>query len=206
LFRAIAGFIGLSDHLVSTKRLKVIIHEWLGIDRIEEAKVPFAAVATDALTGDIVVMTEGDIASALLATAAIPGIFPPVYREGRWLVDGSLSAGCPAGEALDLGADEVYAFLTTTAPRRKPPRGAVAAAMNTVSLMTSKLQIARLESAEATAAKRGGAVYFVPSPHPEAPSPFDFEHGSNLAASGYARAAEWVRQLAFGSAPADQPR
>jgi hypothetical protein len=114
-----------------------------------------------------------------------------------------LSAGCPASEALDLGADEVYAFLTTTAPRRKPPRGAVAAAMSTVSLMTSKLQIARLESAEATAAQRGGAVYFVPSPFPEAPSPFDFDHGETLAASGYARAAEWVQQLAFGTAPAD---
>jgi NTE family protein len=96
LSRAIMGFLGLRDHLVTTKRLKVIIHEWLGIERIEEATVPFAAVATDALSGDIVVMGEGDVASALLATAAIPGIFPPVFREGRWLVDGSLSAGCPA--------------------------------------------------------------------------------------------------------------
>jgi hypothetical protein len=122
------------------------------------------------------------------------------------LVDGSLSAGCPASEALDLGADEVYAFLTTTAPRRKPPRGAVAAAMNTVSLMTSKLQISRLESAEATAAQRSGAVYFVPSAFPEAPSPFDFDQGATLAASGYASAVEWVQQLAFGPAPADQPR
>jgi NTE family protein len=206
LIRAITGFVGLRDHFVSTKRLKVIIHEWLGIDRIEEAEVPFAAVATDALTGDIVVMREGDVASALLATAAIPGIFPPVYREGRWLVDGSLSAGCPATEALDLGADEVYAFHTTTAPRRKPPRGAVAAAMSSVSLLTSKLQISRLESAEANAAKRGGAVYFVPSAFPEAPSPFDFNQGAALAASGYARAAEWVQQLPFASTRADQPR
>ena len=206
VLRAVAGFVGLRDHLVTTKRLKVIIQEWLGIERIEEAKVPFAAVATDALNGDIVVMTEGDVASALLATAAIPGIFPPVNRQGRWLVDGSLSAGCPATEALDLGADEVFAFLTTTAPRRKPPRGAVAAAMNSVSLLTSKLQVTRLESAEATAAHRGGAVYFVPSPYPEAPSPFDFSQGATLAASGHARAAEWVRQLAFGSAPIDQTR
>jgi NTE family protein len=192
LSRAIAGFIGLRDHLVTTRRLKMIIHEWLGIERIEEATVPFAAVATDALTGEIVLMTQGDVASALLATAAIPGVFPPVLREGRWLVDGSLSAGCPATEALDLGADEVFAFLTTTAPRRRPPRGAVAAAMSSVSLLTSKLQVSRLESAHAAAAERGGAVHFVPSPYPEAPSPFDFNQGARLAASGYARAKEWV--------------
>jgi hypothetical protein len=77
--------------------------------------------------------------------------------------------------------------------------------MSTVSLMTSKLQIARLETAEATAAQRGGAVYFVPSPFPEAPSPFDFDQGASLAASGYACATEWVQQLAPGFAPADQP-
>jgi hypothetical protein len=77
--------------------------------------------------------------------------------------------------------------------------------MSTVSLMTSKLQIARLENAETTAAQRGGAVYFVPSAFPEAPSPFDFDQGATLAASGYACATDWVRQLAFGPAPADQP-
>ena len=153
LSRAIAGFIGLRDHLVTTKKLKAIIHEWLGIERIEESKIPFAAVATDALSGEIVMMTQGEVASALLASAAIPGIFPPVRRDGRWLVDGSLSAGCPAMEALELGADEVFAFLTTTAPRRKPPRGAVAAAMNSVSLLTSKLQVSRLESAETLASR-----------------------------------------------------
>jgi NTE family protein len=206
LSRAITGFIGLRDHLVSTKRLKTIIHEWLGIDRIEEAKIPFAAVATDALSGEIVIMSEGDVASALLATAAIPGIFPPVYREGRWLVDGSLSAGCPASEALDLGADEVFAFLTTTAPRRKPPRGAVAAAMSSVSLLTSKLQMSRLESARATAIEGGGDVHFVPSPFPEAPSPFDFDQGAALAASGYACASEWVSELARETTRADAQR
>ncbi len=148
-------------------------------------------------------MTHGDVASALLATAAIPGVFPPVLRDGRWLVDGSLSAGCPATEALDLGADEVFAFLTTTAPRRKPPRGAVAAAMSSVSLLTSKLQVSRLESARATALARGGDVHFVPSPFPEAPSPFDFSQGAALAASGYARATEWVGQLAIDTIPVD---
>lgn len=192
LTRAIAGFIGLRDHLVTTKRLEQVIHEWLGIERIEEASIPFAAVATDALTGEIVVMTSGDVASALLASSAIPGIFPPVRRDDRWLVDGSLSAGCPAAEALDLGADVVYAFMTTTAPRRRPPRGAVAAAMNSVSLLTAKMQASRLDEAARTAAVRGGAVHRVPSPYPEAPSPFDFSQGAALSSAGYRCAGAWL--------------
>ena len=192
LSRAIVGFLGMRDHLVATKRLQQVIRDWLGIGRIEEATLPFAAVATDALTGEIVVMTTGDVASALLASAAIPGIFPPVLREGRWLVDGSLSAGCPALEAIGLGADDVYAFMTTTSPRRRPPRGAVAAAMSSVSLLTSKLQSTRLETAEHTAAERGGAVHRVPSPLPEAPSPFDFQHGGQLASLAYRRTVAWL--------------
>jgi NTE family protein len=192
LSRAIVGFLGMRDHLVATKRLEQIIRKWLGIWRIEEATLPLAVVATDALSGDIVVMTSGDIASALLASAAIPGIFAPVYREGRWLVDGSLSAGCPALEAIDLGGDEVYAFMTTTSPRRRPPRGAVAAAMSSVSLLTSKLQASRLEAAERSAVGRAGAVHRVPSPLPEAPSPFDFQHGGQLAAAAYRRTVAWL--------------
>jgi NTE family protein len=202
---AIAGFVGLRDHLVATKRLEQIIRDWLGIARIEEATLPFAAVATDALTGEIVVMQRGDVVSALLASAAIPGIFAPVQREDRWLVDGSLSAGCPALEAIGLGADEVFAFMTTTAPRRRPPRGAVAAAMNSVALLTSKLQASRLETAERTAAERGGAVHEVPSPFPEAPSPFDFEHGGQLAGAAYRRTVAWLADR-DGDAPSATAR
>jgi NTE family protein len=194
--RAIAGFLGLRDHLVTTKRLEAIIHEWLGIERIEEAALPFVAVATDALTGEVVVMSRGEIASALLASAAIPGIFPPVWREGRWLVDGSLSAGCPAAEALELGADVVYAFMTTTAPRRRPPRGAVAAAMSSVSFLTAKMQASRLDEAARNAEARGGAVHHVPSPFPEAPSPFDFAQGAALSSAGYRCAVEWLGERA----------
>jgi NTE family protein len=203
LSRAIVGFLGLRDHLVATRRLKQIIREWLGIERIEDAPVAFAAVATDALTGDIVVMRDGEVSSALMASSAIPGIFPPVQRGGRWLVDGSLSAGCPAAEALSLGADEVYAFMTTTAARPRPPRGAVAAAMSSVSLLTSKLQASRLDAAQETAAERGGAVHMVPSPLPDPPSPFDFQQGASLAASGYRRARAWLEERIADRTPAD---
>jgi NTE family protein len=203
LSRAIVGFLGLRDHLVATRRLKQIIQEWLGIERIEEAPIVFAAVATDALTGDIVMMRGGEVSSALLASTAIPGVFPPVQREGRWLVDGSLSAGCPAAEALSLGADEVYAFMTTTAPRRRPPRGAVAAAMSSVSLLTSKLQASRLETAERTATERGGALHMVPSPFPDPSSPFDFQQGAKLAAAAYRCTHAWLEERVSTRTPAD---
>ena len=192
LSRVLTGFVGLRDHLVATKRLRALIELWLGIERIEDATLPMAAVATDALSGEPVVITSGDIVSALLASSAIPGIFPPVHREGRWLVDGSLAANCPVNEALDLGADNVYVLTTATTPRDRPPRGAVAMAMNSVSLVTAKMQRSQLEEARRKAAAKGGAVWVVPSPEPEAPSPFDFRRSKALARAAYGRANAWV--------------
>jgi NTE family protein len=190
--RVLSGFLGFRDNLVATRRLRDLIKLWLGIERIEEAPIPFAALATDALTGEGVLMAEGDVATALLASSAIPGIFAPVRYEDRWLVDGSLASGCPAIEALELGADEVYVLTTATAPRRRPPRGAVAMAMNSVSLVTAKLQRDQLELARQRARARGGDVWVVPSPEPEAPSPFDFGQGASLAAVAYRSARVWL--------------
>jgi NTE family protein len=190
--RVLAGFLGLRDHLVTTRRLRDLIKLWLGIERIEDASLPFAALAADALTGERVLMARGDVATAMLASSAIPGIFAPVRREDRWLIDGSLSASSPAMEALELGADEIYVVTTATAPRLRPPRGAVAMAMNSVSLVTARMQRDQLEMAERRARERGGAVWIVPSPGLDPPSPFDFGQGASLAAAAYRSAREWM--------------
>ena len=189
---ALAGFLGMRDHLVSTTRLRHLIRRWLPVERIEDAPVPFAAVATDALNGEAVVLHHGDVVDALTASSAIPGLFPPVPVGGRWLVDGSLAAGWPVTEALELGADTVYLLTTATAPARRPPRGAVAMAMNSVSLVTARLQHERLGAAERQAAAKGGLVVVVPSPAPEAPSTFDFARGHLLASAAYRHVQQWL--------------
>ena len=144
---AFMGFFGLRNHLVSAAQLRRLFAKWIPITRFEEAAVPFGAVATDVLSGEPVVLSTGDIGDALAASSAIPGLFPPVSVEGRWLIDGSLSSNQPVLEAQDLGADETYLISTVTAARNAPPRGAVAIAMNSVSLLTS--QVARLQLGEA---------------------------------------------------------
>jgi NTE family protein len=201
--RVLTGFLGLRDHLVTTRRLRDLIRLWLGIERIEEAPLPFAALATDALTGERVLMAHGDVATALLASSAIPGIFAPVRYGERWLIDGSLSPSSPAMEALELGADEIYVLSTATAPRVRPPRGAVAMAMNSVSLVTARMHRDQLDLAEQRARAQGGAVWIVPSPGLDAPSPFDFGRGASLTAAAYRSAREWVqaRQNAITPGP-----
>ncbi len=194
LSRALRGFLGLRDHLVRSHRLEALVRQWLPFERIEEAEVPFAVMATDVLTGESVLLRRGDVVASLLASSAIPGIFPPVRLGERWLVDGSLSAGCPIAEAFELGATDVYVVTTGTAPRSRPPRGAVAMAMHSVSLATVRLQRVQFEEAVRVAAARGGTIRVVPSAKPDAPSPFNFGGGRALAAMAYGSARWWIEQ------------
>ncbi len=70
----------------------------------EQLEVPFVAVATDFWTGAVAELDSGDLRSALLASSAIPGVFPWVERGGRRLVDGMLVANVPVTVALGRGA------------------------------------------------------------------------------------------------------
>lgn len=70
----------------------------------EELAVPFVAIATDFTTGALAELDSGALRSALLASSAIPGIYPWVERDGRRLVDGGLVANVPIATALRRGA------------------------------------------------------------------------------------------------------
>jgi NTE family protein len=91
--------------------------------RIEELTVPFTAVAMDLVTGAQALLDHGDLESALLASTAIPGILPPVDREGRTLVDGGVIAYVPVRAALRAGAASVVVLSTGPESRPLPPAG-----------------------------------------------------------------------------------
>ncbi|MET9353143.1 patatin-like phospholipase family protein [Streptomyces sp. NPDC006617] len=88
--------------------------------RIEQLEVPFTAVAMDLATGAPALLDHGDLESALLASAAIPGMLPPVEREGRTLVDGGVIAYVPVLAARQAGAASVV--VVTSGPESSPPR------------------------------------------------------------------------------------
>jgi len=80
-----------------------------GVEDFDRLALPFRAVATDARTGDAVVLGRGDLGVALRASMAIPGLFSPVEIDGRLLVDGGLVDNLPIDAARALGADVVIA-------------------------------------------------------------------------------------------------
>lgn len=95
--------------MVGSERIEALFRDVIGAQTFEELVLPFAAVATDLSTGETVVMTSGDVRSAIRASMAIPGVFEPVLREGRILVDGGLSNPVPVDVCRRLGAEKVIA-------------------------------------------------------------------------------------------------
>ena len=95
----------------------------LPVTRIEDLHVPFVAVATDFATGSRVELDHGDLATALLASSAIPGIFPWVDREGLRLVDGGVVSNVSTDVARARGVLQGNRRASGGARLRAPARG-----------------------------------------------------------------------------------
>ena len=78
-------------------------------DDFNDLRIPFRAVATDLVTGEEVVMRSGSLAQAVRASMSIPGVFAPVVRRDRMLVDGGMANNLPISVVRDMGADIVIA-------------------------------------------------------------------------------------------------
>jgi NTE family protein len=86
-----------------------------------ELSVPFAAVATDLATGQEIWLRDGDVSDAVRASCAVPGLFRPVLRDGRYLVDGSVVNPIPVSLCRAMGATVVIAVdLGSHRTRRFP--------------------------------------------------------------------------------------
>lgn len=94
---------------ISGKRVKELIRVFTKGKRLEELMIPVSVVATDLMTGEKVVFTEGSIADAVRASISIPGVFVPEKLNGRLLVDGGVVDRVPVSVVKKMGADLVIA-------------------------------------------------------------------------------------------------
>lgn len=78
-----------------------------GISDFDRLPIPFRALCADLLTGGRVVLAEGDLPQAILASFATPGLYAPVESQGRELASGALLSPLPVDVALAEGADVV---------------------------------------------------------------------------------------------------
>jgi NTE family protein len=93
----------------------------LGNAHFEDAQLRLAIVATELDRGTERVFTSGPIIEPLLASAAMPGVFPPVEIEGKLYIDGGVSNNVPIAPAVEMGAKTIYIMdATQHAAVRRP--------------------------------------------------------------------------------------
>lgn len=95
--------------IVAGDKLMRALEEHMGHPRFEETRIPFGCVATDLAYGSEYWLRHGDMLSAIRASIALPGLFPPTQKDGRWLADGGMVNPVPVSLCRTLGADVVIA-------------------------------------------------------------------------------------------------
>ena len=91
--------------LFNNKKLGDKIIEAIGDREFMEAEIPLYIVASNLNTGKKIILKEGNVAKAVMASAAIPGIFRPVEMDGRLLVDGGIVENVPVSLLQNTAAD-----------------------------------------------------------------------------------------------------
>lgn len=92
---------------VNPESFRVAIEHLVGNYTFKDLKIPFYAIAADIQSGEEVIMKEGKLVDALIASCSIPGIFPPFETDGKVLVDGSWVSPVPVTAARKSGANFV---------------------------------------------------------------------------------------------------
>jgi NTE family protein len=98
---------GLIEGQKLTETLRRLTLPVARITNFDQLPTPFRAVATDLESGESVILASGDLTSAMRASLSAPGVFAPVERDGRLLVDGGIADNVPVDIARAMGVDLV---------------------------------------------------------------------------------------------------
>ncbi|WP_233809299.1 patatin-like phospholipase family protein [Paraburkholderia sp. HP33-1] len=177
------------SHLVEANALRQLLETHLSYERIEQATLPLHIVAADMLTGDEIVLSTGPVVNAVLASAAIPGVFPPVRIDGADLVDGGVANNTPISVAVSLGATRIIVLPAGFAcALHAPPRSAIAQALHALTLVIARQLVRDLDFYSTRA-----QIYVVPPLCPLDVSPYDYTQCALLIERAAKKTRAWLR-------------
>ena len=117
------GHAAFPTGLVEGQKLNFILRQLTlpsaTVDDFDELNIPYRATATDVASGEGIVLSRGNVADAMRASMAFPGLFSPVELEGRLLVDGGVAENFPVMTARKAGAEVLVAVNIGTPPAGK---------------------------------------------------------------------------------------
>ncbi len=164
--------------------IKLVLEDY---PNIEDLLLPYGAVAIDVVSGAPVLFRSGPLESALLASAAIPGIFPPVPRDGRLFYDGGLGNNVPMRDAVAMGAQSLVVLDTSS------PTADLQAPTSLIDLFSYVTEVYARQMVHRDLADLAHIpILYPPSPAPGTISPLDLDHTEELLDSSYRDTAEYL--------------
>jgi NTE family protein len=121
-FRRAWNILRRDDHLFRSDGLREVVQRAGTAKRFADLKIPLRVVAADLLTGEEVVFSSGPLEPALLGSAALPGIFPPVRHNGRLLADGAVVNLVPISHALAGPIERIFVLDVSDPITERPIR------------------------------------------------------------------------------------
>lgn len=180
------------NHLFpNTGLAEVLATELAGVDDFSHLTLPFGAVAVDAVTGQAVLINEGPLTPAILASAAIPGIFPPVHHQGRVLYDGGVVANVPVRQALASGAKSLV-ILDCAFPGHLPK---VPETVADAILFWATLSTRTQATLECELAADKVPILYLPGAPVVSLTPLDFSHTDELIDNAYANSSAYLEKV-----------
>ncbi|UJJ58201.1 MULTISPECIES: patatin-like phospholipase family protein [Rhodanobacter] len=188
---SVFGLLRRRDHLVDSSGLRRLLERHLPYRQLEDAALPVHLVASDMLSGREALLSAGPVVDAVLASAAIPGVYPPVWIDGRWLVDGGVANNTPISVAVGLGATRVIVLPTGFAcALERAPSGAIARAMHALSLLVARQLVYDADHFAGSAVE----LRIVPSLCPLGVSPYDYSAAAGLIARARTQTSRWLER------------
>jgi NTE family protein len=185
---SLLGLVGLRGHIADPRGLRAVMERHLPYRRFEEAAIPLHIVCAEFSTGAEIVLSQGSIIEAVTASAAIPGIFPPVPIGDLLLVDGAVAGGTLIGTAIRLGARRIIVlpcgFACATPVVSARPLGRAMHAMTLMGARQLRHEFERYSSSV--------SVHIVPPPCPQSQSSYDYSGGAHLIARARKSTRRWI--------------
>lgn len=190
--------------LIQGHQFDLLLSRWTlpvaNIHDFDELGIPFRAVAADIVTGEAVVLGQGNLARAMRASLTIPSVIAPIEIDGRLLVDGGIANNLPIDVARDLGAEIIIAVDVSSGLLERESLGSV------IDITNQLINMLGRDLTEAQVATLGaGDVFIRPDLGEQTAS--DFETWAETIGVGYEAAAQQRTQLsALGVSPAAYQR
>ncbi|MCP3379517.1 patatin-like phospholipase family protein [Bradyrhizobium sp. CCGUVB4N] len=187
-WRTLLGFMWRRDFLIPHDGIRKLIEDHLPYRNVQEAQLPLHIVTTDFVSGESVVLSDGPVVEAILASTAIPGAFTPVHYRNLFLADGAISSNTPVRIAVKMGAKRLIVLPAGHACAvETPPVGAVANALHALTLLTARQLVAELEALSPDI-----EYVVVPPLCPMVGSPYDFSRTGEHIDRAIEATGEWL--------------